>query len=354
MPGYTVHRCYYCNLEYYTDFTDIEPDNHLWYVESDEHFCANGCEAHGAWADHTMADGKCTVCGYWPGHTEHQWLTDSNGHFCTIPGCEHSVYEKHTMEEGSCACTVCGHIEHQYENGKCQNCGTGCQHESITLDEESITDVDGEPVVITLTDDGYYATEQTIDLNDAVNIPYTDIEFTVPAVSYTRDISAYTGSNWGTLCLPFDYTIADATSAGLSIYEFTAASAEAVTVTHKTEGTVKYGTPVLFKKTGEGEGKTLTLSATSTKMGFDQGVIDDISGLQLWGTFEPMDVTSGYYLDANDGKLYSIETYCSEKSKESLTIPAYRAYFAGNVGAPERDFEEFDGVIQGWYDDIIK
>lgn len=140
MPGYTVHRCVYCVLEYYTDFTDIEPGNHSWIAESDGHFCANGCAEHGAsWAEHTMVEGVC------------------------------------------------------------QNCGTGCQHESITLDEESITDVDGEPVVITLTDDGYYATEQTIDLDDAVNIPYTDIEFTVPAVSYTRDISAYTGSNWGTL-----------------------------------------------------------------------------------------------------------------------------------------------------------
>lgn len=545
MPGYTVHRCVYCNLEYYTDFTDIDPNNHNWYANSDGHFCNNDCAEHGAWAEHTMEEDKCTVCGYWPGHTEHQWLTDDFGHYCTIPGCEHSEYKYHTKKEGSCACTVCGHIEHQYENGVCQNCGTGCQHEwndgycyicytecehtgnivpaavipatctkegwkehfecsvchklfaneegvsigeyyedlyieklghvigndlcchregcgakvtissteitldeaanvdfmnyainyndddptaeplyqlvltqpaqyifsipeeilnsfdspgvsifnknfeifgylsvdpectnsaffeetgtyyllpsafgdgekefvkrnvpltiaivnKITLDPEEITDVDGEPVVITLTDDGYYATEQTIELDDAVNIPYTDIEFSVPAVSYTRDISAYTGNNWGTLCLPFDYTVADATSAGLSIYEFTDASSEAVTVTHKTEGTVKYGTPVLFKKTGEGEGTALTLSATSTKMGFDQGVIDNISGLQLWGTFEPKDVTSGYYLDAKDGKLHSIETYCSEKSKASLPIPAYRAYFAGNVspsGAPLR------------------
>ena len=26
---------------------------------------------------------------------------------------------------------------------------------------------------------------------------------------------------------------------------------------------------------------------------------------------------------------------------------------SGSVGAPERDFDEFDGVIQGWYDDIF-
>ena len=50
------------------------------------------------------------------------------GHNCTILGCEHSGYEYHTMEEGSCTCTVCGHIEHRYQNGVCQNCGTGCQH----------------------------------------------------------------------------------------------------------------------------------------------------------------------------------------------------------------------------------
>lgn len=130
MPGYTVHRCYNCDLEYYTDFTDTDPDNHFWIAESDGHFCNYGCAEHGAsWAEHTMVEGKCTVCGYWPGHTEHQWLTDSNGHHCTIPGCEYSGYEDHTMEEGSCACTVCGHIKHQYENGVCQNCRTECQHE---------------------------------------------------------------------------------------------------------------------------------------------------------------------------------------------------------------------------------
>ena len=534
MPGYTVHHCYYCNLVYYTDFTDTDPDNHFWYADSNGHFCNYSCAEHGAsLAEHTMEEGKCTICGYWPGHTEHQWLTDDSGHFCTIPGCEYGGYDYHTMEEGNCACTVCGHIEHQYENGVCQNCGTGCQHEwndgycyichtvcdhtgnivpaaaipatctkggwkehfecsvchqmfaneegedigdyyedfvieklghdigddlccrregceakvtissteitlgeaayvdfmdysqnlnsgdptaeplykivvettpalyslsipesiaeqldspgvsifdknfeyfdylsfdpeydnsaffeevgtyyllpsafgdgekefvkrnvpltiaivnKITLDED-ITDENGEPVVLTLTEDGSYATEQTIALDDDMVFYYDyGVEFSVPEVSYTRELSAYTGNNWGTLCLPFDYTVAEAEAAGLNIYEFTAASAEAVTVTRKTEGTVKYGTPVLFKKTGVGA--TFTLSATNTKMGFDEGCSATMDGLRLWGVvLSEVGVDSGYYLDATDGKLHSIEDWCSEQGEDYLHIPAYRAYF---------------------------
>ena len=178
--------------------------------------------------------------------------------------------------------------------------------------------------MLTLTDDGSYATDQTIALDDNKEF-YSEVEFSVPEVSYTRELSALATNNWGTLCLPFDYTVAEAEAAGLSIYEFTAASAEAVTVTRKTEGTVKYGTPVLFKKTGVGA--TFTLSATNTKMGFDEGCSAAIDGLRLWGALSEVGVVSGYYLDTHDGKLHSIEDWCSEQGEDYLHIPAYRAYF---------------------------
>lgn len=194
---------------------------------------------------------------------------------------------------------------------------------SITLD--NITDEEGNAVEITFTEEGY-ATNQTIAISDGNDI-HCQIDFSVPEVSYTRDLSGYTANNWGTLCLPFDYTITDAEAAGLSIYEFTAASAEAVTVTRKTEGTVKYGTPVLFKKTSEGEVSSLILTATDTKMGGREKELDAIDGLVMIGKLHECGVNSGYYLDAQDGMLYSIEEWCSEQRESWLHIPAYRAFF---------------------------
>ena len=512
--GYTYHICKKCEMLYVADFTPVDLNNHNWVVEqqwneADEfvsmHFCCNGCEAHGNLEEHTMDEnGKCTVCGYWPGHTEHQWEAEPESHHCTIPGCEeHGSWTEHEMD--GCVCTICGYTEHCWDDGVCENCGAECDHknhwyeeardatcikdgnkgfyvcvcdlffadadctekitwediylpatghqfdeehhctvcdrsitigstitlgeaayvdfinycgryneedptaeplykieltkaaynfsiseeldspsiaifdkdfnyiltvhvddpnfleagtyyllpsaysededeggyvefactnvplnitriESITLNPEEVTDVNGDEVVLTLTDNGY-ATNQTIAIDDSKNF-YSDIEFSVPEVTYTRDISGYAGSDWGTLCLPFDYTVAEATAVGLSIYELTDASAEAVTVTRKTEGTVAYGTPVLFKKTGEGDGATLNLTAADTKMGYvDDSRTNAVNGLYMLGALMGDYVNTGYYLDTQDGKLHSIEEWCSANNEDEIFIPAYRAWF---------------------------
>ena len=55
-------------------------------------------------------------------------------------------------------------------------------------------------------------------------------------------------------------------------------------------------------------------------------------GLTLKGTFTSKTVYSGYYLDANSGKLHSIQAWYDEKS-DGLTIPAFRAWLDGNVSS---------------------
>lgn len=142
--GYTYHICKKCEMLYVADFTDINPDNHDWLVEEqwneeDElvsmHFCCNGCEAYGQDQEHNMVDGKCTVCGYWPGHTEHQWEAYPESHRCTIPGCEeHGESQEHTRGE-NCVCTVCGYTEHYWYDGECENCGAVCYHENPWYEE---------------------------------------------------------------------------------------------------------------------------------------------------------------------------------------------------------------------------
>ncbi len=133
--GYTVMNCNYCDAAYICNITDINPDNHYWSVYEDEydgniisqHICNYGCEAHSDWEDHTMEDGKCTVCGYWPGHTEHQWERNSWGHYCTIPGCRYDGWDDHELDE-NCLCLVCGFEYHEYYKGVCERCGKPCDH----------------------------------------------------------------------------------------------------------------------------------------------------------------------------------------------------------------------------------
>lgn len=136
--GYTYHICKKCEMLYVADFTDINPDNHDWLVEEQwneegelvsMHFCCNGCELYGQDQEHNMVDGKCTICGYWPGHTEHKWETDEYGHYCSIPGCEdYQDRQEHEIDE-NCTCTVCGYTCHEWNNGVCEICQVTCSHD---------------------------------------------------------------------------------------------------------------------------------------------------------------------------------------------------------------------------------
>lgn len=137
--GYTYHICKKCEMLYVADFTPVNRNNHNWVLEQQwneegefvsMHFCCNGCEAHGNLEEHTMDEnGKCTVCGYWPGHTEHQWEADPGSHHCTIPGCEeHGGWEEHEIE--GCVCTICGNACHEWCEGVCNNCDAECEHQN--------------------------------------------------------------------------------------------------------------------------------------------------------------------------------------------------------------------------------
>lgn len=129
MRGYTYHQCISCDLMYISDFTDIDRKNHNWQADNDYHWCGNGCELYGQDQEHNMVDDKCTICGYWPGHTEHKWETDEYGHYCSIPGCEdYQDRQEHEIDE-NCTCTVCGYTCHEWNNGVCEICQVTCSHD---------------------------------------------------------------------------------------------------------------------------------------------------------------------------------------------------------------------------------
>lgn len=147
--GYTYHKCKKCEMLYVADFTPVNPDNHNWEVEEQwneegelvsMHFCCNSCEAYGNFEEHTMDEnGKCTVCGYWPGHTEHQWEINDWSHHCTIMGCEEYgvEWQNHTTFESCEPCEVCGYTHHNYFEGHCENCDVECEHQNNVWYEEA-------------------------------------------------------------------------------------------------------------------------------------------------------------------------------------------------------------------------
>lgn len=190
-----------------------------------------------------------------------------------------------------------------------------------------VKDASGEDVVLTKGEDGTYSTSQTIKLTDA---GFASLyEFTASSVNYNRDLTALTGSDWGTLCLPFD--IPYNAAAGVTFYTLASATNESVTLTAITSGNIEAGTPLLFKRGSETDKLGLNFTTpTMLKTSIASGSSAD--GLTLKGTFTSKTVYSGYYLDANSGKLHSIQAWYDEKG-DGLTIPAFRAWLDGNVSS---------------------
>ena len=76
------------------------------------HWHAATCEHKSevsARSEHTMSEGKCSVCGYEPPHvhTDAAWEHDENSHWKTCPDClERYAEDAHTVADE--VCTVCG------------------------------------------------------------------------------------------------------------------------------------------------------------------------------------------------------------------------------------------------------
>lgn len=191
--------------------------------------------------------------------------------------------------------------------------------------------INGTEVSVTKDDENNYSTNKEIVLTDGAGFT-SNVDFTAPSASYTRDLRTSV-SEWGTLCLPFAVP-ADAAT-GVTFYTLSAATSTEVTLAAVTSGSIEAGTPVLFKK---GTAPTLGINVELPLLKAKVAEGSAAGGLKLEGAYVAKAGTEGYYLDASDGQLHSIEAYCSEKGVSALTIPAYRAWISGSVssGAPLR------------------
>lgn len=148
-------------------------------------------------------------------------------------------------------------------------------------------------------------TEATVDgdlaLNDVLVYGKTN-------TSYSRNVTA---GNYGTICLPY------ALASDANVQYYTLSEVQPDKVVFAPAANVAANEPALFKA------KNATISSESTGycLAKTAGTGDEFGGLQLTGTYAPLNLASeaGYYV--SDNKLYN----------DGATVAPFRAYLAGTA-----------------------
>lgn len=196
------------------------------------------------------------------------------------------------------------------------------------LKDEVVVEINEQEIVLTKTQNGEYSSNQVVTIIDGASLT-SPVDFIAPSVNYTRDLSALTGSDWGTLCVPFELPF-DAAE-GVTFYTLTSATAEAITLSPVTSGSLPAGTPVLFKRGAETSSLRISINS-STQVKHSTATGSASSGLTLTGTYVPTEIADGYYL-ATDGVVYSAAEYATEHPGSKVQIGAFHAWFAGSLAS---------------------
>lgn len=153
-------------------------------------------------------------------------------------------------------------------------------------------------------------------LTDKVNFePGQNFAATAQTATYTRHMNS--GTNWGTIILPFNVSVTD--DADVAFYQVESKSEDGALNVVKTN-TLHIGTPALFKTNKE----SFTLTATNAT------IMSDINqntegGVTLIGTYkrDTVDVDNTYFI--KDNKFYS-------KGDYSFIVSPFRAYLQDPSG----------------------
>lgn len=157
----------------------------------------------------------------------------------------------------------------------------------------------------------------TFNVADGAALSYASVinapgnTYTVATATYNR--TGATGTQWGTVCLPFSITEAPD---GYTLYTPSAVSATSLTVT-EVSYPVAIGTPVIFHKDDTGEAVIISSNA-SVKIGATPAA--QSGDIHLTGTF------TGQKITENLSSIYFINGDQFHQAQQSLTVPAYRAY----------------------------
>lgn len=177
---------------------------------------------------------------------------------------------------------------------------------------------------------GNYGVLYDLQMTDATTLASLSAQNgkTVKA-TYTRTTGmvgagSTTGTQYGTLCLPF--TI-EAAVTGVKLYKATDITADALTITEVTDFStpIPAGTPLIFELNAAATTLTVTSSYATVSTA---ALVDPTDGNLLRGTYATTTITSGleniYYL--NGDKFH--------QAKVSLDVPAFRAYLLKTVPSP--------------------
>lgn len=195
----------------------------------------------------------------------------------------------------------------------------------------------------TTNSNGMYYLVSELVITDATIWTVPGTAYTIHTAKYIRNTGMGT-TKFGTLCLPFSFTLGNAGTTipeGMKFYSVNRIAGDSLYL-DLLSGTITAGTPVIFHRTSsetsftiESADATIPASGTTNANG-------------LVGTFKTIDITEGlttkYFL--NDDHFH--------KATEKITVPAFRAYIDNPTVSSARvlsicvddDTEDLQSIMQ--------
>lgn len=177
------------------------------------------------------------------------------------------------------------------------------------------------PNAIFIAEEGTLSNTKNVQIGNTIaNLEITDKKpladltgVTATAATYTRSMT----NQFGTICLPY------AVTSTASVKYYTIDNLDGDVLTLKEETVLAAGTPAIVEKVS-GESITATGSGALAAAGAPT------DNLELIGTFEEKTVLAADYVGKN---IYAIKNNQFVQGLNSITVPAFRAYFTADTSA---------------------
>lgn len=161
-------------------------------------------------------------------------------------------------------------------------------------------------------------------ITDATIWEAPDEEITLQKVSYTRS-TGMGNTKFGTLCLPFSIALnnANTTVDGLSFYRVDHIDVDKLYIEQLSNTTIEAGTPVVFVRSNTNS-TSFTITCKDESHGVTIKSGDALEANNLVGTFTKLPLDNTTSPKASD--VYYLNSDAFHQAKQSLTVPAFRAY----------------------------
>lgn len=184
-----------------------------------------------------------------------------------------------------------------------------------------LTLTSANPNAIFLAEEGTLSNTKNVQIGNTIakleitdKKPLADLTgVTATAATYTRSMT----NKFGTICLPYAVTSTE------SVKYYTIENLDGDVLTLKEETVLAAGTPAIVEKVS-GESITAEGSGALVAAGAPTG------NLELIGTFEEKTVLAADYAGKN---IYAIQNNQFVQGLNSITVPAFRAYFTADASA---------------------